>query len=312
MDLGTLLNSALKLGGAPRNVTFSVDHSRLNALVPADSVFFSVKDILFNREYEFFPQFELSRPRDIIVDAGAHAGLYTLIASLHAKEVVALEPDHDIFQMLSTNVANNNLKNVVLKRSALWSENAPIRFYRRGNSQLGSIRTRKNTEPVLVDAISLDRLLDRTVGGQGRRIDLLKLDIEGTEFDVIPTSDDETLWRISRIVAEIHTEHGNIQDLTSKLRKTGFNYVIVRRPFRKPINREIRILADYKVKLMMRTVNLIIDLTDYSDWSSLIMFASRDSEDFQNSSLAALKSRIVETSLSRKSGGLLSRNEESP
>jgi len=115
LDLGTLLNSALKLGGAPRNVTFSVDHSRLNALVPADSVFFSVKDILFNREYEFFPQFELSRPRDIIVDAGAHAGLYTLIASLHAKEVVALEPDHDIFQMLSTNVANNNLKNVVLK-----------------------------------------------------------------------------------------------------------------------------------------------------------------------------------------------------
>ncbi len=286
------------LRGTSRSINFRIDNRQFEAVVPGDSVFFSIKDILFNREYELFPQFELmTRPRQVVIDAGAHAGLYTIIASIRAKKVVALEPDEDVFQTLSANIERNRLSNVSLLKSALWKENSLVKFYRRGNSQLGSMRTRKNIEPVMVEAVSLEQLLVKTLRGQGGRVDLLKLDIEGTEFELISGSDGETLERISRIVAEIHTEHGDIRLLTNKLKERGFSYVLAKRPIRKPGYTPVHIVADYKIKLLMRSVNLIIDLSRYSDWSSLLLFASKDPGDFQNLEINSLRGRIMETSL---------------
>ncbi len=267
-------------------------------MVPGDSVFFSIKDIIFNREYEFFPQFELTRPRQIVVDVGANAGLYTMIASLWATKVLALEPDDIIFQTLSENVGSNRLTNVTILESALWIRDGPVSFYRRGNSQLGSVRTRRNSEPILVKANSMRHILNIAIeGDQSRKVDLLKLDIEGTEFDVISSSDRETLQRITRMVVEVHTEHGRIETLTSKLKQCGFSYVIVKRPFRKPSDDEIEVLGDYKLKLLMETVNLAMGISNYSDWSSLLLFASKERDDFPNSHLSSLKHKVVEASL---------------
>jgi FkbM family methyltransferase len=298
LDFGALLNSTFRLGSNFRSVNFIVDNSPLRAVLPEDSVFFSIKDILLNREYEFFPQFELTRPRQIVVDAGAHAGLYTLIASLWAKKVFALEPDSNIFQMLNSNIARNSLTNVIPKKSALWIEDGQIRFYRRGNSQLGTVMRCKNSQPILVNAVSLKHLLDETLEDLGgRAIDLLKLDIEGAEFDVIPSADRETLERVSRIVAEIHTVHGKTRVLTNKLKQCGFSYVVVKRPFRKAGDKQFRILADYKLKLLLRAVNMVMGISNYSDWSSLLLFASREGGDFPDSRLSSLKGKIVETSI---------------
>ncbi len=292
------MNSTLKLGSESRTVNFRVDDRPFHALVPSDSIFFGIKDILFNREYELFPAFELTRPRQVVVDAGANAGLYTIIASIWAKQVIAIEPDSQIFKTLSYNVSSNRLTNVVVKQSALSTTKGSVGFYRRGNTQLGTIRTRKNVEPITVDTVSLEELLDEGTQTQGRQIDLLKLDIEGSEFDVIQFSDKKSLGRVQRIVAEIHTEHGDISALTHTLTRSGFNYVITKRPLKKIGDRRIQILADYKIKLLMKAVDLTMNLSRYSDWSSLLLFASRERADFSASELDWLKSSVKETSLS--------------
>ncbi|HVH16348.1 MAG TPA: FkbM family methyltransferase [Candidatus Angelobacter sp.] len=297
MDLGTLMNSTLKLGAESRTVKFRIDGRPLHALVPSDSIFFGIKDILFNREYELFPAFELTRPRQVVVDAGANAGLYSIIASVSAKQVIALEPDSQIFKTLSYNISSNHLTNVVLKQSALSRKKGSAGFYRRGNTQLGTIRTRRNVEPILVDTISLKELPDENTQAQGRQIDLLKLDIEGSEFDVIQSSDEKSLGRVQRIVAEIHTEHGDISNLTLKLTRSGFKYVIMKRPLKKIGQGRIQILADYKIKFLMKAVDLIMSLSRYSDWSSLLLFASRERADFPASELDRLKSSVKEASL---------------
>jgi FkbM family methyltransferase len=298
LDLGTLVNSTLKLGSESRTINFRIDGESLHALVPSDSMFFGIKDILFNREYELFRAFELTRPRHVVVDAGANAGLYTIIAAISAKQVIAIEPDSQIFKTLSHNVSSNHLTNVVLKQSALSTTKGSVGFYRRGNTQLGSIRTRKNVEPILVDTITLEQLPDEGPQAPGRRIDLLKLDIEGSEFDIIQFSDEKSLGRVQRIVAEIHTEHGDISALTSKLTRSGFKYVITKRPLKKIGDGRIRILGDYKVKLLMKAVDMTMSLSRYSDWSSLLLFASRERADFSTSELDSLKRSLKETSLS--------------
>lgn len=297
MDFGTLLNSTLKLGGESRALRFVIDGSKIVATVPADSIFFAVKDILINREYELLPGFALTQQKGIIIDAGAHVGLYTLLASVGAKTVIALEPDERMFEILSNNVGRNGLRNVVLLKSALSNENGSTKFYRRGNTQLGSIRSRKDVEPAIVEAISLERLLTKAIQGSRRDVDLLKLDIEGSEFDVIQGSQDETLDRVRKIVAEIHTEHGSVQVLKRKLERSGFSYVILKRPFSKAINKPISIEANYKIKLMVRTVNLMAQLSRYSDWSSLLLFASKTRDDISASQTSPIRTGIIDSFL---------------
>jgi len=47
----------------------------------------------------------------------------------------------------------------------------------------------------------------------------------------------------------------------------------------------------------MRTVNLAMDISNYSDWSSLLLFASKEGDDFPVSKLASLKGRIIDASI---------------
>ncbi len=297
MDLGSLLNSALGFGDTSRRLAnFAVGHRAMQAIVPGDSVLFSIKDILFNREYEFFPSFELKRLTGIVIDAGAHAGLYTLVSSLSATVVIALEPDADNFSILKANVNRNGRSNVVLINSALWARNEPVRFYKRGNSQLGALAKRKSIVPIVVNALSLESLVEKATQVGTKRVDLLKLDIEGAEFEVVSGSSERAFDRIDRLVAEIHTEHGDVRALTTKLARLGFGYVVMRRPIRKVANRDVHIVGHYKMRLLLEATNLVSNLSLYSDWSSLILFASRNREDITPQMLADVKNKVIDSS----------------
>lgn len=299
LDFGAILDSLFGLGEATRKVNFQVGNRIVRASVPEDAIFFGMKDILYNREYELYPAFELPNPREVVVDAGANAGLYAVIASIFSKKVIALEPDLESFNALSENLTANNIENVVAIRAALWSDDGDVEFHKRRSSQLGSIKMHsdsRNTE--LVEAVSLRTLLDKFEGKLlSPGIDLLKLDIEGAEFDVIKSCNARTLQAISRIVAEIHTEHGDYRDLAAKLSRNGFSYSILDRPARKPQDKNIRVLSDYKVKLLMMAINALMELSHYHDHSSLLLYASKQPSDLfsvvQSGPMRVIDTRIL-------------------
>jgi len=297
LDFGALLDALFGLGAVSRTVDFRVGARTIHVSVPEDSIFFSLKDILYNREYELYPQFELMNPREVIVDAGANAGLYTIIASLFAKKVIALEPDLGNFTTLLENLKLNGVENVIALKSALWSTDGAVKFHKRRSSQLGSIKVHADSKNVeAVEAVSLRGLLS-TIDGTalGHTVDLLKLDIEGAEFDVILSCGPQTLESVSRIVAEIHTEHGDYQELTRKLRQSKFSYVVLDRPARKTPDEGIRVISDYRVKLLITIVDGIIALSHYHDWSSLLLYASKDASDFHRHSQHRWMPRVVES-----------------
>ncbi len=57
---------------------------------------------------------------DVVLDAGAFIGDFTVKVAKKAKEVVAVEPLPWAFQLLKKNVEMNELKNVVLVNKALY------------------------------------------------------------------------------------------------------------------------------------------------------------------------------------------------
>ncbi|WP_225968872.1 FkbM family methyltransferase [Saccharolobus islandicus] len=60
------------------------------------------------------------RKSDMVLDAGAFIGDFTVKVAKKAKEVVAVEPLPWAFQLLKKNVEMNELKNVVLVNKALY------------------------------------------------------------------------------------------------------------------------------------------------------------------------------------------------
>ncbi|HEX5709505.1 MAG TPA: FkbM family methyltransferase, partial [Pyrinomonadaceae bacterium] len=70
------------------------------------------------------------------------------------------------------------------------------------------------------------RTLSEVIRERGvERIDLLKLDVEKSEFDVLSGIEDEDWKKIRQIVVEVHTEE-LLERITSLLRERGFSFAV--------------------------------------------------------------------------------------
>jgi len=123
---------------------------------------------------------------DIVVDIGAHIGYYTLIASkIVSREgkVYAFEPDPKNFKLLKRNVEENQLHNVVLTNKAITSKTGQVKLYL-NKENTGDHRiydTKDDRDEILVDSTSLDDYFKNIK----RKIDVIKMDIQGAEYEAI-------------------------------------------------------------------------------------------------------------------------------
>jgi FkbM family methyltransferase len=138
----------------------------------------------------------------VIVDLGANIGL----ASLYFHErfpdarIIALEPDKGNFKQFITNVSHYvNIKPLNL---AIWSESKSLHLVQNKNfgewgMQVSSNKVENSNE--MVDAISIPKLMELE-GVTG--IDILKIDIEGAEYELF--KDASWLVNVRVIIIELH------------------------------------------------------------------------------------------------------------
>lgn len=157
---------------------------------------------------------------DVVIDVGAHIGVFTLRAARRAVEglVIAVEPHPLNYRLLMENVKRNNLKNVVALNLALSNYNGTANLYESVFSGLHSLVTRKG-KFVRVPVKTLDRMVEelRIV-----KIDVIKIDVEGGELDVLKGAE-KTLKRnhIHLAIAAYHTRT-EAQELSAFLLDRNF------------------------------------------------------------------------------------------
>lgn len=120
---------------------------------------------------------------DVVVDVGANIGALTVIAATkaHKGKVFAFEPT-SIVEQLRTNVKINNFQNVTISELVVSHKVGTVSFTISDHSEVSHITTpKKNEKSVKKKATSLDAFLDRKV----KRVDFLKIDVEGAEFAVL-------------------------------------------------------------------------------------------------------------------------------
>ena len=139
------------------------------------SFVFMYQEIFGKEIYKFNSKSE----QVIIVDCGANIGLSVMYFKrlYPAARIIAFEPDPIAFEVLRANVVRNGFSGVELHNSALWSIDGESSFVPDGAD--GGRLSVASAGPGLVNVKveSLRRYL-------GPRIDMLKIDIEGAEFEV--------------------------------------------------------------------------------------------------------------------------------
>lgn len=169
--------------------------------------------ILLGRgEYE--PQMEAVlrhylRPGDVFIDMGANEGYFSVLASgLVGPEgsVIAVEPQSTLQGVIQTNLGSNACVNVRLVRCAVSGRTEKVRLSLAPDVNTGSSSLFRQTKYVLpteeIQSFCLEDFLN-AVGVD--RCDLMKVDIEGAEYDAFMAAGDVLRKGILKHVAlEIH------------------------------------------------------------------------------------------------------------
>jgi len=167
----------------------------------------------------------------VIMDIGANQGLTTNYFSSFAKKVYSIEPSTQHVEVLKEMVRYNDLeKKVVIIQKAVSNENGTAKFYFNDNITSFSLKKEVDTagkEPEIVETIRLDTLFKKY---NIDYVDFLKLDIEGSEVDVIGGSGFENVAdKIGSLVVEYHKWSGrNPSQLVTTLTDYGFDMVPIK------------------------------------------------------------------------------------
>ena len=164
-------------------------------------------------------RFACSDDSPLILDCGANIGLSVIYFKklFPDSRVIAFEPAPSLFSALRRNCDSFGFSGVELISKAVWSCDSVLRFADAG-SVAGKVAEDKNSENTIeVRACRLKDYLDR-------KINFLKLDVEGAETDVLVDCAD-ALVNVANIFVEYHSfenQPQRLDELIAVLSKAGF------------------------------------------------------------------------------------------
>jgi FkbM family methyltransferase len=155
-------------------------------------------------------RWDFGEPPKVIIDAGAYTGLSTsfFAARYPSATIIAVEPDEQNFNLLLKNTAR--FGNVRALRAALWMESGYVSLVDPGEDAWG-LRVNESDPssggeagpapgPEPVRAVTVTDILREY---DLERIDLLKIDVEGSEKEIFSTSE-PWISSVEAICMELH------------------------------------------------------------------------------------------------------------
>lgn len=185
--------------------------------------FYELKKEIFSENCYYL---ELEKDNPVIVDLGAHIGMTVLYFKMlfPAARITAYEPIPANFELLKRNVAENQLENVTLVRAAVAPKAGRITLHEPVGENAwssgagiipGGWKGVQTNRQIGVEAVGIQEILSQP-------IDLLKMDIEGMEYEVVRNMGAQ-IRNIRQMVIEVHPrkEH-RVEEIKKTLLQNGF------------------------------------------------------------------------------------------
>ena len=163
---------------------------KIKMLIGEDNVLvlmrlFTTDDVLFEDIFrrKVYDIYGAPKEGEIVVDAGAHIGLYTIYASRLVGSngiVIAIEPHPDNFSILLSNIKLNHLRNVIPVNMGIADREGSAKLFVDKKSTTGhSIIFHRSENFIEVRCTTLDSLIKKL---GLTHVDFIKMDIEGAEY----------------------------------------------------------------------------------------------------------------------------------
>lgn len=149
------------------------------------------------------------RPDAVVLDIGGHIGCFSVAVarSLPGATVNTYEASPLTAEYAERNVRGNGLTDrVAVSRCAMSDHVGTLEFADNGRgSGLNGITAPSGSTVTSVPCVTFDEAVARA----GGRVDLVKIDTEGAEFDIVLASSPESWASVQRVVLEYHPVDGH-------------------------------------------------------------------------------------------------------
>ena len=186
-----------------------------------------VKQLLINKgEYDFLynPEYKEYKDSKIVIDAGANIGIFSRMIGEICKDaiIIAIEPEEKNFELMKKNL---NKEKYICKKNGLWNKNSKLIVEPSETGEWGF--TVKETTKKEYDVLGIginDLMKEYNID----YIDILKIDIEGSEYEVFDESCDKWIDKVKLIIIELHDRKIKWCSLKvmEEMKKHNFDYRI--------------------------------------------------------------------------------------
>lgn len=198
---------------------------KLELANPFDCLFHNYAEIFVDKKYDFLFESKLNT----VLDIGANAGTFSkLFLEKGVDKVYAFEPNQEALLNLNhLSSINSNLK--VFEKAIHFVEQDLTFYIDPDNTTIGSsdpthVNYDKSNkiQKIIVPTITLKNFIKQE---KLNKIDLIKIDIEGAEYDVIENLENEVFDIVDRFLIEWHdnTDTGKLESMVSLLESKGYS-----------------------------------------------------------------------------------------
>ena len=183
----------------------------------------SISAIVIKKEYGKF--FKSDNHEKIIVDIGANKGYFSLFAAMNRRnKLFAYEPIPATYEQLVANVAKNQINTIKTFNFGVAGARTNRNFsFTTDTSIISSMVFTAGGQTVTIQCVTLGDIFTEN---NLNRIDILKIDCEGAEFEIFYNTPLTTLAKIKNIRMGYHNDSNvstsNIDHLSTYLGKAGF------------------------------------------------------------------------------------------
>jgi len=189
---------------------------------PFDCLYLNYKEMFYD---DIYSKFDLDNLKTCI-DVGANVGLFSLyLLNRNCRNIHSLEPCESSFSVLNSLFKETN--NVECHKIALYKKNGKVNLNTSiANTTISTVLENYNTKSNKYGSkenVACLTLASFLKSNSIESLDLVKLDIEGCEYDVLKNTDDETLLKSKRYLIEYH-ELGKVKMgfILNKFKKLGY------------------------------------------------------------------------------------------
>ncbi len=158
-----------------------------------------ILEIFFDKTYN--PKgFEIKKD-DVVIDIGAHIGIFSLYASTFTKNrIFCFEPIKENFNLLEENIRMNHKNNIKIFNFALCNQKE-IRIFFNDVNTGGHSNFIEGKKYQKVKCMTLKDIFQRE---NINVCNFLKIDCEGCEYEILFNTPDSVFEKIKKISMEIH------------------------------------------------------------------------------------------------------------